>query len=66
MKKFFKIVWKGLLGLAVASVALFGVVLGWAWYEDYTSDYIFQFLPRSNLNLIPSGGTHGQTFPYDA
>jgi len=39
MKKFFKIVWKGLLGLAVASVALFGVVLGWAWYEDYTSYY---------------------------
>ena len=33
MKNFFKIVWKGLLGLAVASVALFGVVLGWAWYE---------------------------------
>lgn len=33
MKKFFKIVWKSLLGIAVASVALFGVVLGWAWYE---------------------------------
>ena len=44
MKKFFKIVWKGLLGLAVASVALFGVVLGWAWYEDYTSYYNDAFL----------------------
>lgn len=40
MKKFFKYVWRGLLGVAAVAVVLIGVVLGYAWYDNYTGYYI--------------------------
>lgn len=39
MKKFFKIVWKSLLGLAVVAVVFIGVAMGNAWYDNYNSYY---------------------------
>ncbi len=37
MKKFFKIVWKSLLGIAAVAVVFLGVILGYACYDNYTS-----------------------------
>ena len=37
MKKFFKYVWKSLLALAAVAVVFVGVVLAYAWYDNYTS-----------------------------
>lgn len=39
MKKFFKILWKSLLGVAAVAVVFIGVAMGNAWYDNYNSYY---------------------------
>ena len=39
MKKFFKILWKSLLGVAAVAVVFIGVAMGNAWYDNYNRYY---------------------------